>query len=448
MSDRVLASRRVLWDGQLIRGAVTVRGGIITAVEPGPAPQRSLDLGHDVLMAGLVDTHVHVNEPGRTDWEGFRSATLAAAAGGITTLVDMPLNTTPVTTTVQALHTKIAATDGQLFVDMAFWGGVVPGNAAELVPMVTAGARGFKAFLCPSGIDDFPAVTEAHLREVMPILRGAGVPLLVHAELEGELSSVASDADPRAYATYLHSRPKELEDRAVALIVGLVRETGCRAHIVHLSSATALDIVRAAKAEGLPLTAETCPHYLCLRAEEIPDGATAYKCAPPIREDANRDALWAALADGTLDFVVTDHSPCTPALKRLDSGSFTDAWGGIASLQLGLRAVWTEAHRRGIGQTILGKWMAVGPAALAGFPDRGNLKVGARADLLRWRPESGGVVDSASLLHKHPTTPYAGLHLDGEIVDVWLAGDRIVENGAPLGRPRGRPLLHPRGTRG
>mgnify|MGYP001563545576 FL=1 len=366
-----LSSRRVLVEDRLVPAAVTIEAGRIVAVS---AHGEGEDLGDLVLMPGLVDAHVHVNEPGRTAWEGFASATRAAAAGGVTTLVDMPLNSIPVTTTVRALHEKVEAARGQLAVDVAFWGGVVPGNTGELAPMARAGARGFKCFLCHSGIDDFPRSERADLERAMPVLRNAGRPLLVHAELEDELLAV--DGNPREYATYLHSRPKAWEDRAVAMVVELVRATGCRAHIVHLSSSTALPIVAAAKAEGLPITAETCPHYLCLRAEEVPDGDTTYKCAPPVREDANRECLWRALADGTLDFVVSDHSPCVPALKRLDTGNFMDAWGGIASLQLGLRAVWTEARRRGHDVATVSRWMTAGPAALAGLRDRGTIAVG------------------------------------------------------------------------
>jgi allantoinase len=416
----------------------------VHAVVPGPAAPGALDAGNDVLMAGLVDAHVHLNEPGRTEWEGFATATRAAAAGGVTTLVDMPLNSDPVTTSVDALHRKIAACGDQLFVDVAFWGGVVPGNAPQLGAMAAAGARGFKCFLCHSGIDDFPKVTRHDLERAMPELRRAGVPLLVHAELEDELAAVPESGDPRAYATWLHSRPKEMEDRAVALIVDLVRDTGCRAHIVHLSSAGALPILRAAHREGLPITAETCPHYLCLTAEEIADGATAFKCAPPIREDANRDALWAALADGTIRTVVTDHSPCTPGLKRLDTGDFMAAWGGIASLQLGLRAVWTEARRRGFGPEHLARWMCRAPAELAGFSHRGRLVAGARADLVRWRPEGEAEVQPAALLHRHPVTPWAGRRLTGSVESVWLGGAPIVEGGATVGSARGRPLGAPR----
>jgi allantoinase len=446
MSDLLLRSARLVFDGRVAPGAVLVRDGRIAAVGHGLSPDSrgelpAIDLGDRALMAGIVDAHVHVNEPGRSDWEGWESATRAAAAGGVTTLVDMPLNSIPVTTTEAALREKVASTEGKLFVDAAFWGGVVPGNAVELPGMIRAGVRGFKCFLCPSGIDDFPASTEDVLSEAMPVLKRGGVPLLVHAELESELRAAPADANPRAYLTYLHSRPKQSEDRALELVVRLVRETGCRAHIVHLSSASSIPILAAAKAEGLPISAETCPHYLCLTAEEVPEGDTAWKCSPPIRENANRAALWEALRDGTLDHVVTDHSPCVPGLKLFNTGDFMGAWGGIASLQLGLRAVWSEAGRRGFTLADLSRWMSRSTASLGRLHDRGELMVGRRADLVVFDPGAEGPIDPGTLLHRHPATPYAGRRLSGAVTDVWLAGRRIVEGGELVGAPSGHAIL-------
>lgn len=440
-----LWSARVLREGRLQPARVVVQDESIAAVQSCPAPSPDdTDLGQAVLMPGVVDTHVHVNEPGRTEWEGWRTATAAAALGGVTTLADMPLNSAPVTTSRAALEVKIASTVGQLAVDCALWGGVVPGNAPELPGMVARGVRGFKCFLCPSGIDDFPHVVARDLRSSMPVLRGLGVPLLVHAELEGPLGVAAESAvahgDPRNYQTYLHSRPPEWEDRAVDLMISLCRETGCRVHIVHLSSAGALAALRAAKAEGLPISAETCPHYLCLRAEDVPAGDTSFKCAPPIREGANRDALWAALADGTLDFVVTDHSPCIPGLKLPAEGDFMRAWGGVASLQLGLASVATEARRRGFSLAQVSRWMTAGPAALLGW-HHGALRPGDRADLVAWRPEADFIVDGALLAHRHPTTPYQGRQLSGRVDHVWLRGRPIVESGALVEPRQGRLLL-------
>lgn len=420
-------------------GVVHVDGERIAAILPdGPA---DIDLGERALLPGFVDGHVHINEPGRATWEGFASATRAAALGGVTTLVDMPLNSSPVTTTQNALIGKVAQAKGKLTVDVAFWGGVVPGNAPHLAPMVRHGVRGFKCFLCPSGLDEFPHVIEADLLEAMPILRECGVPLLFHAELEDELARVPSEADARAYATYLHSRPKRWEERAVAMVIALVRKTGCRAHIVHLSAASALPALRAAKREGLPISAETCPHYLGLTAEEVPAGGTAWKCSPPIRENENRDALWAALRDGTIDVVVTDHSPCIPGLKRLDTGDFMGAWGGIASLQLGFSAVWTEARTRGFDLATLSRWMAFAPAQLARLSGRGEIRVGGRADLTVVEPDVDWVVDPSELAHRHPLTPWAGRALRGRVSDTWVAGTRVVENGRLTGALAGRTIL-------
>lgn len=443
MLPYALRTSRLLGAQGPLPGLLVVRDGKIDALLPHDAALPGLathDLGELVLMPSLVDSHVHVNEPGRAEWEGWESATRAAALGGVTALIDMPLNSIPVTTTCAALEEKVAATVGKLWVDAGFWGGVIPGNTAELAPMVAAGARGFKCFLCPSGIDEFPASDAEVLRLAMPVLRAAGVPLLVHAELESPLHD-ASGADPREYLTYLHSRPPEWEDAAVALVIDLVRETGCPAHIVHLSSAGALDLLRAARAEGLPISAETCPHYLVLSAEEVPSGATAFKCAPPIRPAANREPLWAALLDGTLDFVVTDHSPCVPSLKRLDTGDFLGAWGGIASLQLGLSSVWTEARRRGVSLAALSRWMTAGPARLAGLPN-GPLRVGAPADLVAFDPDEAWTVDALALAHRNPVTPWAGRRLVGRVHHTFLRGEPVVQDGAIVGAPRGRPLRY------
>lgn len=440
-----LYSQRVLVKDALGPGRIDIAHGRIAAIamekqsaDHVSAGRDVVDCGDHILMAGLIDSHVHVNEPGRTEWEGYESASRAAALGGVTTLCDMPLNSIPVTTSTDALRQKIASAEGKLWVDVGFWGGVVPGNAHELEPMVRAGVRGFKCFLCPSGIDEFPEVRAADLRIAMPLLRDAGVPLLVHAELELPLRRAVA-GDPREYTTYLHSRPPEWEDAAVAMIIDLVRETGCRAHIVHLSSAGALPLLAQAKKEGLPITAETCPHYLCLQAEDVPVGDTTYKCAPPIRGRANQEALWSALMSGVLDFVVTDHSPCIPGLKKLESGDFMNAWGGIASLQLGLSAVWSEAHRRGIPISRVHRWMAAGPSQLLGL-SRGALVPGARADVVAFDPDASFVVDPASLAHKNAISAYRGRSLHGVVRDVWLAGTRIVQDGKTIGTPQGQTL--------
>lgn len=439
-SSFVLRSEAVLGPDGPRPASVEVVDGVVTRVLPERLPG-ALDLGRRWLAPALVDPHVHVNEPGRTAWEGFASATRAAAKGGIATLVDMPLNSDPVTTTLDALQVKLDATAGKLHVDVGFWGGVVPGNAAELAPMIDAGVLGFKCFLCHSGIDDFPNATEPDLRVAMPILRDGGVPLLVHAELESELRDAAVEGlSARQYLRFLHSRPKEFEDRAIALMIDLCRATGCPVHVVHLSSATALPAIRAAKREGLPLTVETCPHYLCLVAEEVPDGATEYKCVPPIREAENREALWAALADGTIDLVVSDHSPCVPSLKLPELGDFLAAWGGIASLQLGFSAVLTEAVRRGFGPADVLRWMGRGSRRLAGLPAADAVVPGIRADLVALDPDADFEVRPETLLHRHKVTPYLGRRLRGVVTDTWVRGHRVVADGDVSGAPVGRPV--------
>lgn len=444
VSGEVWWGREVWVDGVLRPAALELRGEKIhrLSLDVVSPPPGARDLGGAVLLPALTDTHVHLNEPGRTEWEGFETATRAAAVGGVTLMVDMPLNSDPVTTSLAALQTKqaTAALPGKLWVDVGFWGGVVPGNTEELRPMVEAGALGFKCFLCHSGIDEFPASTAADLRRAMPVLREAKVPLLVHAELESALDVPVeeSPAARRLYQNYLHSRPKEWEDRAVAMVVDLVQETGCRAHIVHLSSAGALPILRAARARGLPITAETCPHYLGLTAEEVPDGDTAYKCAPPIRERDNREQLWEALADGTLDFVVTDHSPCIPSLKLPETGDFLGAWGGIASLQLGLRSVWTEARRRGVPLATVVRWMSTGTAGFLGAAGRGRIAAGMSADLLVFHPEDASVLRPESVLHRHAVSPWIGRRLYGRVSETWSRGRLIARDGQVEGVAQGR----------
>jgi len=438
-----LRSERVLTPGGLRPATIRIEHGAIASIEEdGSQWADTEDLGDLLLMSGLIDSHVHVNEPGRTEWEGWKTATQAAARGGVSLLADMPLNSSPVTTTREALAVKKASMAGKLWVDCALWGGVVPGNANQLPGMVADGVAGFKAFLCHSGIDDFPAVDRPELECVMPILRGLDVPLLFHAELEGEIPVDVQAHSIRDYLRWLHARPREWEDRAIAMVIELVEQTGCPAHIVHLSSATALPMLRDAKARGLPISVETCPHYLCLVAEDVPEGATEYKCAPPIRGSENREALWAGLADGTIDQVVTDHSPCIPSLKLPETGDFENAWGGIASLQLGLASVWSEAGRRGFNVRDVARWMCRAPASLLGMSGRaGALEVGARADLVAWRPDARFTVKASSLLQRHPLTPYLGQELYGGVVHTWVRGHCVLRNGVPSERPCGSILI-------
>jgi allantoinase len=430
----------LIQDGR-IRGVLAAAEGLTL---PGDVPV--VDVGASAISPGLVDSHVHVNEPGRTDWEGFATATRAAAAGGVTTLVDMPLNCIPVTTRRAALEQKLGAAAGQLSVDVGFWGGVVPGNSGELRGLADAGALGCKAFLVHSGIDEFPNATEDDLRAAMPVLRDAGLPLLAHAELDpgggGDVDQAPSGGDPRRYAGYLRSRPPTWEDAAIALLIRLARETGCAVHVVHLSSAGSLPQIARAKDEGLPFTVETCPHYLCLEAEAIPDGATEFKCAPPIRDHQNREALWEGLERGLIDFVVTDHSPCAPALKGRERGDFAAAWGGISSLQLGLPAIWTEARRRGHGLAALATWMGARPAALAGVGRRkGRIARGQDADLVVWSPEEEISVDAQHLHFRHKVSPYLGRRLLGRVEATLLRGQLVYDGDHHAAQPLGALLL-------
>jgi allantoinase len=445
--DLVLRGQRVVAGGVMRPAAVHVREGVITAVtefDDVPPGAEVVDVGPAVLMPGLVDTHVHVNDPGRAEWEGWTTATRAAAAGGVTTLVEMPLNAVPPTTTVVGMAAKIAATHGRLHVDVGLWGGVVPDNLEELEPLWAAGVLGFKCFLCPSGVDEFPHVTEDDLRAAMVVLRRLGAPLLAHAELPEPLARAAlavAGLDPRSYAVYLASRPREAERQANRLLIRLCRETGARIHVVHLSDADSLPLLREARAIGLPVTVETCPHYLHFAAEEIRDGATDHKCAPPIRDRDNRERLWDALGAGDIDLVVTDHSPCPPEMKGLDDGDFLRAWGGIASLQLTLPVVWSGARERGHTPVDIARWMCEAPARLAGLEQRkGAIAPGRDADFVAWDPDAEFVVDPAKLHHRHPLTPYAGATLAGVVRATYLRGRRIFDRGQLAGEPAGRLL--------
>lgn len=444
MSVTAYRSSRVVLPTGVQEATVLVEGEQIAEIVRGPrSVAGAIDFGDRVIGPGLVDCHVHINEPGRTEWEGFETATAAAAAGGVTALVDMPLNSLPVTTTREALELKKQASYGKCRVDVGFWGGVVPGNRYDLSELAEGGVLGCKAFLVHSGIDEFPNTTEADLREAMPALRDAGLPLLAHAELD--LGAKLSSDDRRVYQRYLDSRPPAWEDEAIRLLVDLCRDTGCAVHIVHLSSASSLPILRDAKAEGLPITVETCPHYLCLTADAIPDGATFYKCAPPIRDAKNREALWQALLDGLIDFVITDHSPCSPGLKLADSGDFEAAWGGIASLQLGLPAVWTEGQRRGATLEALFRWMSAAPAEFAGLGGKkGRLAQGFDADLLVFGPEEELRVEPEQLFFRHKVSPYLGQRLRGCVHSTVLRGSCVYDAGQHQGLPLGAHLLHRR----
>jgi len=415
-----IRSTRVATPEGIAPATIHIEGERIAAIEEhGPA---DVDYGELVIMPGLVDSHVHVNEPGRTEWEGFATATRAAAAGGITTIVDMPLNSLPPTTTVDALETKQQAARGD--VGVALWGGVIPGNTRELRPMLEAGARGFKCFLVHSGVDEFPNVNDDELRDAAETLAATGAPLLVHAELPGPIEGARgaiAGADPNDYRTYLHSRPAAAEDEAIELLLRVCRDTGARMHVVHLSSANALDIIARARKERLPLTAETTPHYLHFDAESVPHGHTEYKCAPPIRERENRERLWEGLRAGVIECVVSDHSPCTPELKR---GNFDSAWGGIASLQFVLPIVWSGARKRGFTLNDIARWCCEAPAKLARLDRKGAIAVGNDADFVVWSPEETFVVSENLIEHRHKVTPYLGAELSGVVKDTWVRGRR------------------------
>lgn len=442
MPDLFLKSTAVVLPAGQRPAVLVLQAGRIADVLPYEAAVAGpvLDVGQAAILPGVIDPHVHLNEPGRTAWEGFDTGTRAALAGGITTLVDMPLNSAPVTTSVANLRLKQAATQGQLHTNLGFWGGIVPGNAAEVEPLLAAGVLGFKAFLTHSGIDDFPNATEADLRRVMPVLARHNRPLLVHCELS-EDNDEWKKGDTRSYPNYLASRPKSWEDEAIALMIRLCAEYRCPVHIVHLSSAHSLAALAEAKAQGLPLTVETGQHYLFFNAEDIADGQTQFKCAPPIRERANNEQLWQALQSGLIDFVATDHSPAPPDLKQLASGDFASAWGGIASLQLALPVLWTAAHPRGATLADLARWLSTNPARLIGQAHRkGQIAPGYDADLLVLAADQAFTVTEELLHHRHKVSPYLGRELMGVVTHTFLAGEEVFRHPYFLHLNRGQLL--------
>ena len=448
MAEVIFRGRVLTSDGEA-RRQVTVADGVITEIRPfdrlraqdGMRPELVegrtspvIELADDeILLPGLVDTHVHVNEPGRTEWEGFAAATAAAAAGGVTTLLDMPLNSIPATTSVDALATKRAAAAGQCAVDVGFWAGAVPESLSRLAELHEAGVFGFKCFLLDSGVPEFPPLAAEQLDRAMTEIAAFDGLLAVHAEDPQVISANAGGGSVR-YSDFLASRPAAAETVAIDAVIAAARATGCRTHIVHLSSAEALPAIAAARSDGVRLTVETCPHYLALHAEAIADGRTEFKCCPPVREAANADRLWVGLADGVIDFVASDHSPCPTELKRLDVGDFGRAWGGISSVQLSLPVVWTEARRRGHSLAEVLLWMADNPAGCVGLPGRGRVGVGRPADLVVFAPDESFVVDAAALRHRNPVTPYQGRTLDGVVRQTYLRGERVVSGDRPRGR--------------
>ncbi|MFC0774293.1 allantoinase AllB [Terrimonas alba] len=447
MLRTAIVSNRVVTPHGIRKAFVCINNGKIEEVTD-ELPGKDfaiIDAGDNVLMPGLVDPHVHINEPGRTEWEGFDTATKAAIAGGITTLVDMPLNSSPVTTTVKAFEEKIKATTGngqtetvrlnKLHCNCGFWGGIIPGNEKEIEPLIEKGVLGFKAFLTHSGIDEFPNVTEEDLRKAMPIIAKYDLPLLVHCELSTPISQ--PPLPTRLYQNYLSSRPKKWEDDAIALMIRLCEEFNCRTHIVHLSSADSIEQIVKAKEkslpagrQGLPLTVETGQHYLYFSAEEIKDGQTVFKCAPPIREKENNEKLWQSLKEGIIDFVATDHSPAPSGMKELTTADFMKAWGGISSIQFALPALWTAARKHDCNITDLAKWLCEKPAVLPGLQQRkGKIEKGYDADLVAWNPEKSFIVKEEMIHHRHKLTPYLGEELFGVVAQTWLAGEKVFDKG-------------------
>ena len=446
MSLRGFRSKRVVTPEGVRPAVILVENGTIREVMAYGEIPANVSVVQDfvemAILPGLVDSHVHVNEPGRTEWEGFLTATRAAAAGGYTLIVDMPLNSLPATTTVAALEKKRVRARAGSRVDWALWGGVESNNQEHIEDLAKAGVPGFKCFLIYPGIEGFTMVTEAELRSALPHVARTGLPLLVHAELSGPIDEAMrglADADWRRYETYLRSRPDEAEIEAIQLLLRLCREFGFRLHIVHLATSKAIDKLREAKREGLPVTVETCPHYLFFAAEEIADGATLHKCAPPIRTRENREKLWNALSEGLIEFVVTDHSPCPPEMKRLEEGNFGTAWGGIASLSAALPVMWTEANKRGFNLMDIARWMASGPAKLAGFAARkGKIAAGMDADFVAFEPEAEFVLREEDLHYRHKVSPYLGRRLKGVVRETYVRGNCVFADREFPGEPSGR----------
>ena len=434
-------------ESSMIPACVEIKNEHIYAIHPyGHALScEVLDYAEYVIMPGLVDSHVHINEPGRTEWEGFNTATQAAAAGGITALVDMPLNCIPVTTTKAAFQEKLDAVDDKLWVDCGFWGGVIPQNIADLDELLNAGVLGVKSFLIDSGIEEFPNVSATDIRAAMPILAKHDVPYLIHAELDcGSFNDVEITKE---YNSFLESRPKKWENDAISLMVDMARESkqkgdNCKVHIVHLSSDEALDTIAQAKSEGLRFTAETCPHYLTIASENIPDGKTLFKCCPPIRENENREHLWQAISDGRLSFIVSDHSPCTPELKHIDTGDIEKAWGGISALQFGISLIWTEAKERGFSLVDITRLMSTETAKFAGLDSiKGAIKLGNHADFLVFDPNAEFTITNEMIKHRHNITPYAGRKVTGQVLHTFVRGHHVYQQDKFINTPKGRPLL-------
>ena len=441
MFDIAIKSTKIITPEGEKNGVVIIKDGLIIdiAASLDNADERLIDVHDKIVMPGVIDPHVHINEPGRTEWEGFNTATKAALASGITTLVDMPLNSSPVTTTAKAFDKKLSAAKNNLHTNCGFWGGVIPENENEIEPLIDKGVLGFKAFLTHSGIDEFPNVTEADLRKAMPIIAKYNLPLLAHCELTSPLS-LGEGTGVRLYQNYLASRPRKWEDDAIALMIRLCEEFNCRTHIVHLSSSNSIEQITNAKQKGLPLTVETAQHYLYFD-DIIHDGWTQFKCAPPIREKENNDKLWEALKDGIIDFVATDHSPCPPEMKCMNTGDFMKAWGGIASLQFALPILWTEAMQRGCTLNDIAKWLSENPAKFLGLNKKGKIEKGFDADIIVWDPTAMFAVTPDIILHRHKITPYVMQILAGVVEQTYLSGKKMFDAGKFLHLNKGKIIL-------
>lgn len=442
---KAIYSKNVFVNGKLIDTAVIISQGIIVdIVSKEDVPSNCELIGYDdlVIMPGLIDTHVHINEPGRTDWEGFNTATQAAAAGGITTVIDMPLNCIPVTTTLDAVNVKKSCLDNQIWVDIGFHGGVIPHNETELPAMMNAGIKSFKAFMIDSGVEEFPASDRKILEKAMPILAAGNATLLVHAEKDNSIQEYQVN-DKSSYQEFLNSRPDSWEVDAIAEIIELSERFDCKVHIVHLSSAKALELIEAAQQKNIKVTSETCPHYLTLASETIPDGDGRYKCCPPIRNSDNQDKLWKGLESGVIDFIVSDHSPCTPALKRLEQENLWEAWGGISSLQFGLSLIWTALQKRGYGMTELVQWMCERPAKLVQLENiKGKIKKGYQADFVIWNPKTEHTIDKKEILFKNKMSAYEQHTVLGKVSQTLLAGEVIFDENKQnfTDKPKGKYL--------
>ena len=447
LPDLAIHSMRVLLNGEMKDATLYIHEGKIVEIKEGKGDLKSAlsfeEVKDSVVMPGLVDSHVHINEPGRTEWEGFETATRAAASGGITTLVDMPLNSTPVTTTVKNLKAKLDAAAGKLYVDCGFWGGIVSGDTSNLEPLINAGVMGFKAFLTHSGIEDFPNTSLKDLEKSAAILKKFNLPLLAHAELDTKHNGLkAFDEDPESYKAFLASRPRTWEDEAVKELIALCEKTKVRVHVVHLSSSDSIAQIAAARTKGLPFTVETCPHYLFFDAESIPDGDTRYKCTPPIREKENNAKLWQALKNGVLDFVVTDHSPAPPEIKEIESGNLKEAWGGISSIQFSLPVVWTVALRDKTPIADVSNWMSRNVADFLGLKNKGRFEIGADGDVVIWSPEKKLKVSRSNIRFRHPITPYEGQMLSGLVEQTLVRGTKVYDKGSLVSSPTGQVILN------